>query len=782
MRFFDYALHASLRMTNVGRVSAKRKFYKSYLLLSQPDIKKRGDKVKETIDINKINELLKAEYGDPHSVLGMHEEENDGKDILVVRELIPGAVSINVVEKKSGKHYKMEKIHDDGFFETVIKRRKRFFPYMLEVDFGDGNVWTTDDQYSFEPQISEYDRYLYGEGTHYKIYEKLGGHLRNINGTEGVSFAVWAPNAKSISVVGDFNNWDDRRNQMRILDDSGIWELFIPGLKEYDKYKYRIKTSDGRNVLKFDPYAAFSEVRPKNASVVYNIDGYKWHDQKWLEKRENTDRYNSPINIYEVHLGSWCHITDDNGTERSLTYREAAEHLVKYVKKMGYTHIEFLPLTEYPFDGSWGYQVTGYYAPTSRYGEPKDFMYLIDTCHKNGIAVIMDWVPAHFPKDEFGLARFDGTALYEHQDPRRGEHIEWGTYIFNYGRNEVKNFLIANALYWIEEFHIDGLRVDAVASMLYLDYCRSDEQWLPNRYGGRENLEAVEFLKHMNSVVKGAHNGVMIMAEESTSWEGVTRDVGHNGLGFSLKWNMGWMNDFLSYIKLETVYRKYHHNNITFSMMYNYNENFILVLSHDEVVHMKGAMMYKVPGDMWQKAANLRVAYGFMYAHPGKKLLFMGDEIGQFSEWSEARSLDWNILEYDTHKNLQNYVKDLNHFYLENKSLWEKDFDPSGFEWIDCDDAQRSIVSFERRGNKENDKIVCVCNFTEVVHENFRQGVFEAGEYEEIFNSDAVKYGGSGRTNPYQHFSQEIPCAKAPRSIEITVPPLGFAVFRLKRK
>ncbi len=735
--------------------------------------------MKSTLSINEINGLIKAEYGDPHSFLGMHELVVDDKNVLVVRELIPGAKSIDVIEKKSGKHYAMEQIHDAGFFELVLKRRKRFFPYILSVDFGDGNVWETEDQYVFEPQIGEYDRYLFGQGNHYKIYEKLGSHIKTVKGVEGVSFAVWAPNAKSISVVGDFNNWDDRRNQMRLLGESGIWELFIPGLREFDKYKYRVKTADGRSVLKFDPYGNCSELRPKNATVIYDINGYEWNDDAWIKMRSETDRYNQPINIYEVHMGSWMRVPEEG--DRFLTYTEMADKLVKYVKEMGYTHIEFMPVTEYPFDGSWGYQVTGYYAPTSRYGSPKEFMHLIDVCHQNGIAVIMDWVPAHFPKDEFGLARFDGTALYEHQDSRLGEHVEWGTYIFNYGRNEVKNFLIANALYWINEFHIDGLRVDAVASMLYLDYCRNEGQWVPNQYGGRENLDAVEFLKHMNSIIKETCPGVMMMAEESTSWEGVTRDVKYNGLGFSLKWNMGWMNDFLSYIKKDTVYRKYHHNNITFAMMYNYNENFILVLSHDEVVHMKGSMIYKVPGDIWQKAANLRVAYGFMYAHPGKKLMFMGNEIGQFSEWSEARSLDWHILQYDTHKNLQKYVKDLNHFYLENKCMWEKDFDPAGFEWIDCDDAERSILSFERRGNDPDDRLVFVCNFTEAVHHT-RLGVPLEGEYEEVFNSDSKEYGGSGVINEGVFTSEEIQCSKMPRSIDITIPPLGFAVFKRKKK
>jgi alpha-1,4-glucan:alpha-1,4-glucan 6-glycosyltransferase len=729
-----------------------------------------------SLSVNEITKLIKTEYGDPHSVMGMHEVVIGDKRCVVVRQLIPDALSINVVDQKSGKKFSLKKVHDDGFFESIIPRRVKYFAYTLEVDFGDGNIWETADQYTFEPTVTEYDRYLFGAGNHYRIYEKLGAHPKQINGTDGVSFAVWAPNAKSISVVGDFNNWDGRRNMMRLLGESGIWELFIPGIKEFDVYKYQVKAQDGGIVNKADPYGNFAEVRPATASIVYDIEGYKWKDSKWIKQRETTDRYNVAMNIYEVHLGSWIRVPEEGN--RFITYKEAADKLVKYVKEMGYTHVEFLPLMEFPFDGSWGYQTTGYYAPTSRFGTPKELMELIDTFHQNNIGVIMDWVPAHFPRDAHGLARFDGTALYEHADPRRGEHLEWGTYIYNYGRNEVKNFLIANAIFWINEYHIDGLRVDAVSSMLYLDFCRDDGEWLPNEYGGRENLEAVEFIKHMNSVISGSYNGVMMIAEESTSWEGVTRSANDNGLGFSLKWNMGWMNDFLSYIKKDTVHRKYHHNYITFSIMYNYSENYVLVLSHDEVVHMKGAMINKVPGDMWQKVANLKVAYGFMYGHPGKKLLFMGDEIGQFSEWNEANSLDWHLLEFDDYKNLHNYVKDLNHFYTSQPALWEMDFDPQGFEWIECDDKERSIVSFTRRGKKREQQLAVVCNFTPTPYESYLMGVPEEVDYEEVFNSDDVKYGGTGRVNSETIINRHMACNRCQNSIEITVPPLGFAVFK----
>ncbi|MCI1930694.1 MAG: 1,4-alpha-glucan branching protein GlgB [Clostridia bacterium] len=733
--------------------------------------KKWGGIMVCSVSISQIELILKAEFSNPHSVLGMHEIKYRGKNVVAVREFIPNAVGIKVIDIKTGLSFTMRKIHDDGFFEVIIPNREKYFKYVLNVDFGN-SIWKTYDQYTFEPTITDYDRYLFGSGTHYEIYKKLGSHIMTVDGVEGVAFAVWAPNAKSVAVGGTFNSWDERRSQMRVLGESGIWELFIPGVKENDIYKYRIKKQDGNVVEKTDPYGNFTQLRPETGSIVFNIDKYKWNDEKWIAERTKEERYEKPVNIYEVHLGSWRRYGKDN---RFMTYEEAAEDLCDYVCDMGYTHIEFMPLAEHPFDGSWGYQVTGYFAPTSRYGTPDELMYLIDKCHQRGIGIILDWVPAHFPKDSSGLARFDGTALYEHQDPRIGEHVQWGTYIFNYGRKEVSNFLISNALFWVEKFHVDGLRVDAVASMLYLDYCRSDGEWLPNRYGGRENLEAVEFIKHLNSVMQIKHHGVMMMAEESTSWEGVTRDVKYNGLGFTFKWDMGWMNDFLSYIKKETVYRKFHHNNLTFSMMYNYNENFILVLSHDEVVHMKGSMMTKVPGDIWQKAANLRVAYGFMYAHPGKKLLFMGDEIGQFSEWSEERSLDWHLLKYDTNKSLQKYMKALNHFYLHHPALWQKDFDPMCFSWIDCDDSDRSLVSFERHCDSE--ELIFICNFTESVHSGYKLGVPESGIYKEILNSDSCDFGGSGVMNEGKFYSSEIRGGRCENSINITVPPLAICVF-----
>ncbi len=729
-----------------------------------------------SLNIGDIMKLLKCEYAEPHNVLGLHEEILGKKKVLVARQLIPGAESVSVIDSKSNKKFILEKVHEDGFFELAIPKRTKYFDYYLEVDFGNENIWISADQYTFEPIITEYDRFLLGAGNHYFIYEKLGSHIKEIKGVKGVSFAVWAPNAKSVSVVGNFNNWDARRNIMRKLGISGVWELFVPGLCQGDIYKYAVKDYKNQVVNKIDPYGNFFEVRPDTATVVFDINEYEWKDSKWIEERESSDKYNRPVNIYEVHLGSWMRVPEEGN--RFLSYKELGDKLVEYVKDMNYTHVELLPVTEYPFDGSWGYQVTGYYAPTSRYGNPLEFKAFVDKLHQNGIGVIMDWVPAHFPKDAHGLARFDGTALYEHEDPLKGEHTEWGTYIFNYGRDEVRNFLIANALFWIREYHIDGLRVDAVASMLYLDYCRKDGQWLPNKYGGRENLEAVEFIKHMNSVISGSFKGIMMIAEESTSWEGVTKSVTHDGLGFTFKWNMGWMNDFLSYLKKETVHRKFHHNYITFSMMYAFSENYVLVLSHDEVVHMKGSMLYKAPGDRWQKFANLRTAYGFMYSHPGKKLMFMGNEIGQYSEWSEARSLDWHILEDDDHKNLQEYIRELNAFYISNKTLWERDFSPEGFEWIECDDNERSIIAFTRFSKDRNEQISVVCNFTETPYENHSIGVHTDLDYIEVFNSDEIKFGGTGRINLGTLINNKTPCNRCENSITIKIPPLGFVAVK----
>ena len=725
-----------------------------------------------TTKLYDIFHIVNGEHSDPHTVLGMHEMEEDGRKAVVVRAFLPDAAGITVIDyANKRKKYPMERLHADGFFEVTIADREEWFRYQLEYTDADGNTWRSYDPYSFSPTLSEFDRHLFGAGTHYEIYEKMGGRLMTHEGARGAAFSVWAPNAKAVSVIGDFNNWDARRSPMRRLGESGIWELFLPAAAEGDKYKFHVTQCDGRVVDKTDPYGVYAEVRPNNASVLYPLKRYKWKDRRWMTARKKYNFKTAPMNIYEVHLGSWKRAEGD----RFLTYTELAEQLIPYVKEMGYTHIEMLPVEEHPFDGSWGYQVTGYYAPTSRYGSPDEFKQFVDACHQNGISVILDWVPAHFPKDDFALARFDGTALYEHQDPRLGEHIQWGTYIFNYGRKEVANFLLANALYWMDIFHIDGLRVDAVASLLRLDFCKEEGQWLPNVYGGSENLEAIEFLKHMNSVIAEREPGALMIAEDSTAWPGVTKKVDEGGLGFSLKWNMGWMNDFLSYIKLDPIYRKYHQNKLTFGMAYHYAENFVLVLSHDEVVHTKSSMIGKMPGDVWQSFANLRLSYGFMMGHPGKKLLFMGGEFAQYSEWSEARSLDWHLLQYADHQEMQAYVKELNHLYTEEPAFWAEDFDPNGFQWIECDDAESSIVSFVRRS--EEKELVFLCNFTPVVHRGFSLGVPQEGVYHERLNSDAARFGGSDVINAVPPQSKAEPAGRCPFRVELDVPPLGMVIL-----
>lgn len=730
-----------------------------------------------TVSIMELQLIVNANHGDPHTILGMHEMNINGKDCVVVRAFVPQAKSITVIDDKNHtKRFPMAKVHEYGFFECVIKQRKRWFKYQLEIEGFEDNTWTTYDPYSFEPGIGEQDIYLFNQGTHYNIYEKLGANPATLNGVDGVLFGVWAPNARRVSVIGNFNNWDGRRHQMRLLSNSGIWEIFIPGLTDCDQYKYEIKTTAGNVIEKTDPYGKFQELRPSTTSLVFDINKHKWDDESWYNTLDNQDKFDVPMNIYELHLGSWKRVEAEGN--RFLSYLELADQLIPYVKDMGYTHIEMLPIEEHPFDGSWGYQVTGYYAPTSRYGNPDEFMEFVDKCHQAGIGVILDWVPAHFPKDAHGLAKFDGTALYEHANPMQGEHPEWGTLIFNYGRNEVKNFLIANALYWIEKFHIDGLRVDAVASMLYLNYCKEDGQWVPNQYGGSENLEAVEFMKHMNSIILERNPHAHIIAEESTSWEGVTTPAQYDGLGFTLKWNMGWMNDFLEYVELDPIYKSYHHYNMTFASTYAYSEKFVLVLSHDEVVHGKKSMLDKMPGDLWQKFANLRAAYGFAMTHPGKKLLFMGGEFGQFIEWDEKRPLDWFLLEYDHHQKMLDFVKELNHIYLDNGALWQKDFDGFGFEWIDADDRDRSIYSFIRRGNTKEDTLVVVCNFTPNVIEDFRVAVPFEGTWKEILNSDDTKFGGSGVVNTVPAKSEKILCNDREDSIGLRLPPLSVVILK----
>ena len=599
---------------------------------------------------------------------------------------------------------------------------------------------------ALEHRISELDTYLFAKGRHYEIYEKMGAHLAEEDGKAGTYFSVWAPNARSVSVVGDFNNWDRTAHPMQPVQQSGIWDIFVPGVKAGDLYKFAVETSQGYTVLKADPYGNQSQLRPDNASVVADIRYFDWTDQAW-RKAHQEKKTESPMAIYEVHPGSWK--KDPSMPGEFYNFKKLAVELADYVLEMGYTHVELIGLSEHPFDGSWGYQVSGYYAPTARYGTPADFMYFVNYMHDHGIGVILDWVPAHFPKDEFGLGRFDGTALYEHQDPRKGEHPEWGTYCFNYGRTEVSNFLVANALFWIEKFHVDGLRVDAVASMLYLDFGRSSGNWIPNEDGGNQNYEAITFLKHLNSIVAQRNPGAMMIAEESTAWPKVTGDVDDGGLGFTYKWNMGWMHDFLEYMKCDPIFRKYHQNQITFSFMYAYSENYVLVLSHDEVVHLKKSMIYKMPGTMPEKFGNLRAAYGLMMMHPGKKLLFMGQDFAQTAEWNEAKSLDWHLLEkYPEHQQLNHYYCDLLHFYQNEPALYELDDSPEGFAWINGSDAEHNMLTFCRMTKDKKNCLSCHFNFSPVAYENFQSGVLCPGTYTEVFNSNAAEYGGTGLVNP----------------------------------
>ena len=720
---------------------------------------------------DEVAAITRGTHGNPHHILGMHECIDD----LYINAYLPGAKVVNAIEVSTKKKYTLVSERVPGFFSVVIKDKKPF-EYKLNVRFDNGDEVTYFDPYVFEPVIDPIDISLFNEGKHYSIYEKMGAHPMTVDGVEGVLFAVWAPNADRVSVVGNFNNWDGRRHPMRKLDYSGIYELFIPGKLVGEIYKYEIKAKSGQVFMKSDPYAFSSEVRPANASRIVDIS-YKWKDTAWMEKRETKDTDAQPMAIYEMHLGSWKRPTD--GRE-FFNYRDIASLLADYLLMMNYNYVELMPIMEHPYDPSWGYQVTGYYAPTSRYGSPADFMYFVDYLHSKGIGVILDWVPAHFPKDEHGLGRFDGTALYEHEDPKRGEHPHWGTYIYNYGRNEVRNFLVANALYWAEKYHIDGIRIDAVASMLYLDYGRGDGEWLPNIYGGNENLEAIDFIKELNSKMHELHKGVIMIAEESTAWPMMTHPVEAGGLGFDYKWNMGWMNDFLNYMKLDPLYRKYHHNDLTFSMVYAYSEKFILVLSHDEVVHEKGSMIAKMPGGYEDKFSNLRVAYGYMMTHPGKKLLFMGQEIAQFTEFNENAEVDWSLFEFDAHVFMQGYVKELNELYKTEPALYELDSSPEGFTWINCNSANTSLLSYVRKGKKESDTLLIICNFTPMEHKAYKLATPSGGRWQEIFSSDNNRYGGEGRNNKTVKQAKKAECDGQEHYISVTVPPLSISVFKKK--
>ena len=723
---------------------------------------------------DEADSLVGVNHRSPHTLLGMHAL--GGAAGLVVRAFHPRATAIEVVpvHEKNRPRIVLQQARP-GLFEGTTNLAGEVYAYDLLLTLDNGARIQTRDPYSFLPTLGETDLFLFAQGNERRIYEKLGAQLRTLDGVQGVSFAVWAPTARRVSVVGDFNDWDGRLHAMRMLGASGVWEIFIPGAREGALYKFEIKSATGALKLKTDPYGFFFETAPKNSAIVWNNSKFQWNDQAWLEKRREADPLRRPMSIYEVHLGSWM----KKNKFESLSYRELAEPLTAYVQNMGFTHVEFLPVAEHAFYPSWGYQVTGFYAPTSRFGTPDDFQFLGNQLHQAGVGVLVDWVPAHFPRDDWALARFDGTALYEHEDPRKGAHQDWGTLIFNYGRHEVRNFLTANALFWCDRFHIDGLRVDAVASMLYLDYSRKPGQWIPNQFGGRENLEAVEFIKHFNHVLHVEHPGVVTVAEESTAWPLVTRPPYLGGLGFNFKWNMGWMHDTLGYFQRDAIYRKYHQHDLTFAMLYHHNENFILPISHDEIVHGKGSLLGKMPGDEWQRFANVRALLAYQWFFPGKQLLMMGCELAQSSEWNANASLDWGLLEQGQyHRGVQRLVRDLNTLYQNEPALWESDYDPNGFSWIDCSDADNSVLSFLRQKSDGSRPLVVVLNLTPVLRHNYRVGLPRDGYWREVFNSDSGFYGGSNQGNFGGVQAGEYQTHRQPFSAPFTLPPLGVLAFR----
>jgi 1,4-alpha-glucan branching enzyme len=711
--------------------------------------------------------IVAGDHGDPFSFLGMHYSE----DGTVVRVFLPGAKSVEIVSREGDAIGTLERIHPDGLFAGPARQD---VPYRLRVAWEDGGEAEVEDPYRFPGVLGDQDLYLFGEGNHLALYEKLGAHPMELEGVAGTSFAVWAPNARRVSVVGGFNFWDGRRHAMR-KHPGGVWEIFIPGVGAGEAYKYEILGPNGELLpLKADPFGFRAEKLPGTASIVHEPTRFEWDDDAWMQGREGRNALDAPMAIYEVHLGSWKRNPDGS----YYTYGQLAEELVPYVAEMGYTHVEFLPPTEHPFDGSWGYQPLGLFAPTSRFGTPDDFKGLVEAFHRAGIGVFIDWVPAHFPEDPHGLALFDGTHLYDHADPRQGRHPDWGTLVFNYGRSEVRNYLLSNALFWLSEYHIDGLRVDAVASMLYLDYSREPGEWIPNVHGGNENLEAVSFLQRANEVVFGRHPGATTLAEESTAWPMVSRPTSVGGLGFGYKWNMGWMHDSLQYMAEDSINRRYHHNEITFSLAYAFGENFVLPLSHDEVVHGKRSLIEKMPGDEWQKFANLRAYYGFMYAHPGKQLLFMGGEMAQRREWNHDTPLDWHLLREPSHQGIQTLIKDLNTLYRATPALYRVDFEPAGFEWIAGGDIENSVVSFLRRGDAEDDLAIVVCNFTPVVRHDYRIGAPEAAAYEEVLNTDDARYGGSGVGNGGRISTERVQAHGQEQSIALTLPPLATVILK----
>lgn len=737
--------------------------------------------MRTAVTLDSMGALLEGRHACPFEVLGPHEVIDGGRKAVAIRAFLPHSQRAWVVDAARRWTRPMRRLHPAGFFEAIcpedaVDPTQR---YELRISGETGEHITMHDPYAFPSLLTDLDLHLLGEGTHWDSYRRLGAQLREIDGVAGVNFAVWAPNAASVSLVGDFNRWDGRLHPMQRRAGSGIWELFVPGVRAGQKYKFRVRSAWGESVDKCDPYGFAAELPPQTASIVADLSRYRWEDSEWMERRREGDPRRRPVSIYEVHLGSWRRQHDR--LHGWMNYRELAHQLVEYCREMGHTHVELLPVSEHPYSGSWGYQTVGYFAATSRYGTPEDLMYFVDYCHRHDLGVILDWVPAHFPRDGHGLRRFDGTALYEHEDPRRGEHPDWGTHIFNYGRNEVRNFLISNALFWLDKYHIDGLRVDAVASMLYLDYSRKDGEWLPNEHGGRENLAAISLLQEFNRQAHGRFPGVLTIAEESTAWGGVSQPTDTGGLGFSFKWNMGWMNDTLRFMKNDPVHRSYQHDQLTFSLVYAYSENFVLPLSHDEVVHGKRSLIGQMPGDLWQKFANLRLLYGYMWTHPGKKLLFMGSEFGQWNEWSHDTDLQWELLQWDSHSGLKKMMADLNALYVREKALHQLDNEPGGFEWIDCHNRAESVLSYVRRGLDPQDFVVVVCNFTPVVRHDFPLGVPAEGEYQEIFNSDSTYYGGGNVGNIAAVTATHPGAHGRPARLSITVPPLATLVFKPQR-
>lgn len=727
-----------------------------------------------TVPQEDLNKIIYAYHHDPFQVLGAHIVVLEGQPCLSIRAFVPRVAQAWVVPA-DGAAQPFERMEGTDFFEAQFPT-DTLFSYEIRTVDAAGQERQARDPYSFLPVLGDLDLQLFGEGNHFRTYEKLGAHIMEHQGVQGVCFAVWAPNATRVSVIGEFNHWDGRQHPMRVRGSSGIWELFVPGLGEGTLYKYEIKTRHDTLAQKTDPQGFYAEMRPKTASIVWDITKHVWGDAAWLAARAQQDALKSPMAIYEVHLGSWMRVPETNGY---LSYRDLADKLADYVIQEGYTHIELLPITEHPLDASWGYQVTGYFAPSSRFGPPDEFQYFVDHMHQHGIGIIMDWVPAHFPKNDYGLVSFDGSPLYEYEDSRIGEHKEWGTKIFNWSRNEVSQFLINSALFWLDKYHIDGLRVDAVASMLYRDYARTE--WIPNKYGGRENLEAIDFLRRMNEKTHAEHPGTFTCAEESTAFPAVSRPVYLGGLGFTFKWNMGWMHDTLEFIQKDPIYRKYHHNKMTFGLMYAFSENFILPISHDEVVHLKHSMADKMPGDSWQKFANLRLYFGFMWTHPGKKLLFQGQDFGQWAEWNEDKSLDWHLTGFEPHRKLLHWMSDLNRLYRGEKSLYELDYNWQGFEWIDANDWENSVLSYLRKGADPKDHLLIVCNFTPVVRTGYRVGVPEQCAYREVLNSDAAEYFGSNVRNPGLLAAEAMNWQTQPYSIPLTLPPMGIVVLKPDR-